>query len=69
MRVLEFVFASLIQSFHAFFLAIMSTGEIDFNGFMYNDTTEVYYKTAGFLILIVFAIAMTILVSNLLIGE
>ena len=47
----------------------MSTGEIDFNGFMYNDTTEVYYKTAGFLILIVFAIAMTILVSNLLIGE
>ena len=49
-------------------LAIMSTGEIDFNGFMYDDATEVYYKTAGFLIIIVFAIAMTILVSNLLIG-
>ncbi|CAF3953607.1 unnamed protein product [Rotaria sordida] len=50
-----------------FHLAIMSTGEIDYSGFMHSDNTTAYYKL-GYIMLVLFAIAMTILVSNLLIS-
>ncbi|CAF0756472.1 unnamed protein product [Rotaria sordida] len=45
----------------------MSTGEIDYSGFMHSDNTTAYYKL-GYIMLVLFAIAMTILVSNLLIS-
>jgi hypothetical protein len=50
-------------------LVIMSTGEIDFSDFMYDDATTAYYKQMSYIMLVLLAITMTILVTNLLIGN
>ncbi|CAF1020079.1 unnamed protein product [Adineta ricciae] len=47
--------------------AMMVSGELDFDDFMYNDDTEAYYKVA-YVIYILFGVVMTIFVTNLLIG-
>lgn len=46
----------------------MIAGEFNFDDYMFNDSTEAYYKLA-YLIYILFAVVMTILVTNLLIGK
>jgi hypothetical protein len=46
----------------------MIAGEFNFDDYMYNDNTEANYKLAYF-IYILFAVVMTILVTNLLIGK
>jgi hypothetical protein len=46
----------------------MIAGEFNFDDYMYGDNTEAYYKLA-YLIYILFAVVMTILVTNLLIGK
>jgi hypothetical protein len=46
----------------------MIAGEFDFDDYMYGENTEAYYKLA-YLIYILFAVVMTILVTNLLIGK
>ncbi|UJR12513.1 hypothetical protein I4U23_016688 [Adineta vaga] len=48
-------------------IIIMSTGEINYDDLMFNDNYKAYYKV-GFFLLVLFAICMTILASNLLIG-
>ncbi|CAF3947948.1 unnamed protein product [Rotaria sp. Silwood1] len=48
-------------------IAIMITGEIDYSGIMYSDSKTAYYQL-GYVMLVLFAIAMTTLASNLLIG-
>jgi len=46
----------------------MISGELGFDDRMYNDTVVAYYKVA-YLIYILFAVVMTIMVTNLLIGK
>ncbi len=46
----------------------MVAGDITYEDQMYNSNTVAYYKV-GYLIYIMFAILMTILVTNLLIGK
>jgi hypothetical protein len=46
----------------------MFTGEITYNDLMHSDKDTAYYKV-GFIILVLLAIIMTILVSNLLISK
>ena len=47
----------------------MSASEIGFNELTNDDTTTAYYKAMIYIILVAFAITMTILVSNLLISN
>jgi hypothetical protein len=46
----------------------MISGEMGFDEHMYNENTKAYYKVA-FLIYILFALIMTVFVTNLLIGK
>lgn len=46
----------------------MVTGDMTYEDQMYSDSTTAYYKL-GYLIYIMFAILMTIFVTNLLIGK
>jgi len=48
-------------------LVVMSTGEINYDDLMHNDNTTTYYKVS-YILLVLFAIAMVVLATNLLIG-
>ena len=50
------------------FLVMMSTGEITYNDLMYSKDSVAYYKV-GHVMLVFLAIALTILVTNLLISK
>lgn len=48
-------------------LVIMSVGEINYDDLMNNSNITAYYK-AGYILLVIFAVAMVVLATNLLIG-
>jgi hypothetical protein len=66
-QIVFFNFDSLLISLDVY-LALMIAGEFNFDDYMFNDNTTAYYKLA-YLIYIMFAVVMTILVTNLLIGK
>ncbi len=49
-------------------IALMVAGDMTYEDQMYNSSITAYYKL-GYLIYILFAVLMTILVTNLLIGK
>lgn len=49
-------------------VAIMSSGELGYDEFLFNEETKAYY-VSGFALLIIFTIVMVVLVTNLLIGK
>lgn len=45
----------------------MISGELNFNDVMYSDNQQAYYKL-GYVMFILFALCMTVLMTNVLIG-